>query len=107
MTDIRARLANALYEQAATFDECSQHYLKGWAERSADVLLSLPGIAIVDTEADIDRLARALRHADTEVFANNPADEYEKRTRNMVKAVLAAAVQAQEGGDPDGHEEPS
>jgi hypothetical protein len=105
MTDIRARLADVFL--AFTSRDGVYALTADDTPRLVDKLLSLPRIAIVDTEADIDRLARALRHADTEVFANNPADEYEKRTRNMVKAVLAAAVQAQEGGDPDGHEEPS
>jgi hypothetical protein len=48
MTDIRARLANAL--QAELF--CGIEISDQKANRLANVLLSLPGIAIVETEPD-------------------------------------------------------
>lgn len=85
MSDIRARLADALYGQAATFDECSQHYLKGWAERSADVVLSLRGIAIVDP-ADITKV---VRKPSIGVY-------YTPSYVAALERLLAAAAQAQE-----------
>lgn len=69
MSDLRARLADALQEpilrEMWLIDDPDQ----GWAERVADVLLSLPGIAIVelpvpdstryegDEHAPMDRMA--------------------------------------------------
>lgn len=45
MTDIRTRLVGALREKLAAI--CDSDYAR-WADHFADVLLSLPGIAIVE-----------------------------------------------------------
>jgi hypothetical protein len=96
MTDIRARLADALREHPYALGQ--QRCLCGvpcWQdthrEHVADVLLSLSGIAIVDTadEATIDRVGEAIWEASVE-----PPDIPDHRA--IARAALAAAVQAQE-----------
>jgi hypothetical protein len=72
MSDIRTRLADALREHA------SEHYCSippsaDGANHVADVLLSLPGIAIVDV-SDADSAVDAILRASRAYQAANTAD---------------------------------
>ena len=98
MTDIRTRLADALHGQAATFDECSDFYLRGWAQRSADVLLSSPSIAIVD------RIEYGLLMDVARMYVNAFAEDEtmtlpDRLALQRVEGIVAAANTAEEKDD--------
>lgn len=94
MTDIRSRLADALREHRFDWPVADR------PEAMADVLLSLPGIAIVPSDAFVD-IADAVREDIKQARADG---DYERRDylrgelQGLLQAhdVLAAAVQAQE-----------
>ncbi|AEK09173.1 hypothetical protein FGG23_gp077 [Mycobacterium phage Ibhubesi] len=45
--ELRAVLTEALMRASDSFHEASETYRQGWSERTADALLSLPGVAVI------------------------------------------------------------
>lgn len=56
VSGVRGVLTEALREAAASFPEASESYRKGWAERTVDRLLALPGVAVIQLPEPAERL---------------------------------------------------
>jgi hypothetical protein len=99
MTDLRQRLADVLGEKLTAI--CDADYAR-WADHLADVLLSLPGIAIVDL-AHIDPIAEAIAknwpdtYAESWPWSDIPESAREGYRKAARAAVLAAADKAEQG----------
>jgi hypothetical protein len=102
MNDIRARLADALTESADWFVAGGKLVS---IPRAVDVLLSLPGIAIVDMSR-IDEMADAIWQHDRDGIGPRPgmwadlSKDWQGYYRNMALAALLAAANKAEGAAP-------
>jgi hypothetical protein len=99
MTDIRARLAEAIRDAHYRIVGGSSDVRVDPGDVLADVLLSLPGIAIVDTDAT-ETVAKAIfanrrHHEPVHAWDDLYPDEMDSY-RNMARAALLAAGNAVE-----------
>lgn len=88
MTDIRTRLVDAIC--AAEFRP------RETVEAIVDVLLSLPGIAIVDTDADLERVAERMADADDGIIYGLLTPDEAGFYLRMAGAALLTAANAAE-----------
>jgi hypothetical protein len=99
MTNLRARLADALADHASTEDGCfcgkDDHLAYDyWARHVADVLLSLPGIAIVDAEDLWDAQQYVQDWRDSDNCDDTP--EHRRRLTQLARRLRDAANKAEE-----------
>jgi hypothetical protein len=97
---VRSLLADTLRKHFDSYcDPCIDIIVTGrfdgLADHLADVLLALPGIAIVDTDADIEWVADQMAKADDIIYGLLTSDEAEYYQR-LARAALAAARVVQE-----------
>lgn len=91
MTDVRSRLADALAE---CFDRNNITVGTAHPALVADVLLSLPGIAIVDT-TKIDRIAAAIAGNWPDTYAKSwPWDDIPEHAQEAYRDRARAAILA-------------
>lgn len=101
MTDIRTRLADALRDQwtpstviYGTDEPAGFNSPNHWAHHVADVLLSLPGIAIIDT-TKIDRIAAAIAGNWPDTYAKSwPWDDIPEHAQEAYRDRARAAILA-------------
>jgi hypothetical protein len=112
MSDLRARIADALHHELDEHDYEDDDEKRGQvAHHFADVLLSLPGIAVVDPNdpETIDRdvghkaIWRRERHFKYDSEGNAIVVDVVERHRNMARAALLAAADAAEVPPHDPH----
>lgn len=90
MTDIRTRLADALASEL----EIRRGTVQTWGAHIADVLLSLPGIAIIDT-TKIDRIAAAIAGNWPDTYAKSwPWDDIPEHAQEAYRDRARAAILA-------------
>lgn len=95
MTDIRTDLADALGE-AIDNPAAGVGFTEGpqWGQYLADVLLSLPGIAIIDT-TKIDRIAAAIAGNWPDTYAKSwPWDDIPEHAQEAYRDRARAAILA-------------
>jgi hypothetical protein len=95
MTDIRDRLADALREELHARDDGFGVHSAWISDHLVPLLLSLPGIAIVDTNTDIEWVADQMAKADDIIYGLLTPDEAEYYQRLARAALLAAANSAE------------
>lgn len=99
MTDIRTRLADAL-RRSVPYNIAPTAIVE-WSNATADVLLSLPGIAIVELDPNMVE-DWDLTISNGIITDADPQDSWSARTARWFAAALLAAAAAADGSGTSG-----